>query len=159
MGEFASKGVAGAGLGTGIAGLSLGVLNSAGLLGSTAKNYISEGTSRNCTSAIDMSFLNALAEKDAIIARYESKSYTDEAGLTLYKYIDTKFNELYECINQFKQDQVAINTTVTAGMSTMSNQLANLQAVVNGITKTAIPSSVVCSFTPASSCGCSTSAT
>ena len=27
MGEFASKGVAGAGLGTGIAGLSLGVLN------------------------------------------------------------------------------------------------------------------------------------
>ena len=29
MGEFASKGVAGAGLGTGIAGLSLGVLNAA----------------------------------------------------------------------------------------------------------------------------------
>jgi hypothetical protein len=159
MGEFASKGVAGAGLGTGIAGLSLGVLNSAGLLGSTAKNYVTEGTSRNCTSAMDMSFLNALAEKDAIIARYEAKSYTDEAGLTLYKYVDTKFNELYECINQFKQDQVAINTTVTTGMSTMSNQLANLQAVVNGITKTAIPSSVVCSFTPASSCSCSTNAT
>lgn len=34
MGEFASKGVAGAGLGTGIAGLALGVLNSGvGLLG------------------------------------------------------------------------------------------------------------------------------
>lgn len=30
MGEFASKGVAGAGLGTGIAGLGLGVLNAAG---------------------------------------------------------------------------------------------------------------------------------
>lgn len=30
MGEFASKDVAGAGLGTGIAGLSLGVLNSMG---------------------------------------------------------------------------------------------------------------------------------
>ena len=28
MAEFASKGIAGAGLGTGIAGLSLGVLNS-----------------------------------------------------------------------------------------------------------------------------------
>lgn len=37
MAEFASKGVAGAGLGTGIAGLALGVLNSSnngnGLLG------------------------------------------------------------------------------------------------------------------------------
>ena len=32
--EYASKGVAGAGLGTGIAGLSLGVLNSLGGLGS-----------------------------------------------------------------------------------------------------------------------------
>lgn len=31
--EYASKGVAGAGLGTGIAGLSLGVLNSLGGLG------------------------------------------------------------------------------------------------------------------------------
>ena len=30
MAEFASKGVAGAGLGTGIAGLSLGVLNAMG---------------------------------------------------------------------------------------------------------------------------------
>ena len=32
MGEFASKGVAGAGLDTGIAGLALGVLNGAGRL-------------------------------------------------------------------------------------------------------------------------------
>ena len=49
MAEFASKGVAGAGLGTGIAGLALGVLNSSangngllgGLLGGGNQNMIS----------------------------------------------------------------------------------------------------------------------
>lgn len=49
MAEFASKGVAGAGLGTGIAGLALGVLNSAnngngllgGLLGGGNQNMVS----------------------------------------------------------------------------------------------------------------------
>ena len=38
MGEFASKGVAGAGLGTGIAGLALGVLNSGFLNGANGWN-------------------------------------------------------------------------------------------------------------------------
>ena len=42
MGEFASKGVAGAGLGTGIAVLALGVLNSGFLNGSNGWN------DRNC---------------------------------------------------------------------------------------------------------------
>ena len=42
MGEFASKGVAGAGLGTGIAGLALGVLNSGFLNGANGWN------GRNC---------------------------------------------------------------------------------------------------------------
>ena len=45
MAEFASKGVAGAGLGTGIAGLALGVLNSSnngnGLLGGGNQNVMS----------------------------------------------------------------------------------------------------------------------
>lgn len=49
MAEFASKGVAGAGLGTGIAGLALGVLNSSnngngllgGLLGGSNQNVVS----------------------------------------------------------------------------------------------------------------------
>lgn len=52
MAEFASKGVAGAGLGTGIAGLALGVLNSSnngngllgGLLGGGNQNMVSVGT-------------------------------------------------------------------------------------------------------------------
>lgn len=45
MAEFASKGVAGAGLGTGIAGLALGVLNSSnngnGLLGASSVEALS----------------------------------------------------------------------------------------------------------------------
>lgn len=58
MAEFASKGVAGAGLGTGIAGLALGVLNSSnngngllgGLFGGGNQNMVSEqqGRHRSC---------------------------------------------------------------------------------------------------------------
>lgn len=54
MAEFASKGVAGAGLGTGIAGLALGVLNSSnngnGLLGGTIAGMM--GTLNNITKTI-----------------------------------------------------------------------------------------------------------
>lgn len=52
MAEFASKGVAGAGLGTGIAGLALGVLNSSnngnGLLG----GLFGGGNAQNAVSAL-----------------------------------------------------------------------------------------------------------
>lgn len=61
MAEFASKGVAGAGLGTGIAGLALGVLNSSnngngllgGLLGGGNQNVVSALQAEN--SAFDKS--------------------------------------------------------------------------------------------------------
>ena len=73
MGEFASKGVAGTGLGLSIAGLSAALLsnsnNGGGLLGGIL------GGNGNCN--------NAIAERDAVIARLTSEKYTDTAVLSL----------------------------------------------------------------------------
>lgn len=73
MGEFASKGVAGSALGLAIGGLSAALLqgnNSGnGLLGGLF------GGNGNCSQAI--------AERDAVIARLTSEKYTDTAVLSL----------------------------------------------------------------------------
>ena len=52
--EYASKGVAGAGLGTGIAGLSLGVLNSLGGLAGLGGLFGGNGWNRHNETQNDM---------------------------------------------------------------------------------------------------------
>ena len=82
MGEFASKGVAGSGLGLGIAGTALGVLNSAasgngllgGLFGGWGMNNAAGGLA-----------LNALAERDAKIAKLEAERHSDTKGVEIYQ--------------------------------------------------------------------------
>ena len=117
--EYASKGVAGAGLGTGIAGLSLGVLNSmgglAGLTGlfggrsTAAQNdvlaaMLAAETLRGrsggaCGGDCDpvtqreMRLVQEIAAKDSQIALRDANTYGDQKMLELYKYIDGKFIE------------------------------------------------------------------
>lgn len=162
MGEFASKGVAGAGLGTGIAGLALGVLNSgAGLMGGLGRNTgWGNGNWSACGNwggnpwgwngqgaAFDMSVSEALAERDARIAQLEAEKYADSVGLGIYKYFDGELKE----IRQELCDQKVFNATATGGLGALGTQLAALQGVVNGITRTAVPASAVCDF---NSSGC-----
>lgn len=76
MAEFASKGVAGAGLGLGIAGTALSLLNSGGgLLG---------GILGGGNMAAGGAALNALAEKDAKIAELTAQKYSDTQDAVLY---------------------------------------------------------------------------
>lgn len=155
MGDFASKGVAGAGLGTGIAGLTLGVLNSgAGLLG--RNNGWGNGNWNACGNfggfggngwgwngagaAFDMSVSEALAERDARIAQLEANRYSDQSDLTLYKYFDEKIR----AIDAKFTEQAVFNATVTNGMSVFGQQISTLQTTLNGITQTVVPASVIC---------------
>lgn len=112
--EYASKGVAGAGLGTGIAGLSLGVLNSLGGLGALAGTWGRPATAQNdvltaaltaemlrgrscaapCGSDCDpvtqreLRLTQTIAEKDSQIALRDANTYGDQKALEMYKYID-----------------------------------------------------------------------
>lgn len=127
--EYASKGVAGAGLGLGIAGTTLGLLNSGcgrGILGFGGCNCMN--------GAAEAVGLSALAEKDAEIARLRSEKYTDNKVLELYKYQvgqDEKLmNEL--CLTR---QRLAVLETQMAAFSTL--------------TVTRIPNSVLCPGVPA----------
>jgi len=100
--DYASKGVAGAGLGTGIAGLSLGVLNALGGLGSLAMN----GKSTGCCNAVPLCSENTpvtryelgqeqkIAELQAAIALRDANTYGDQKMLEMYKYVDGKLNTI-----------------------------------------------------------------
>lgn len=120
--EYASKGVAGAGLGTGIAGLSLGVLNSlgglAGLGGLFGARTPTAAQNDLLTAALTASMLNGrtcgavpcgsdcdpvtqremrlvqeIAAKDSQIALRDANTYNDQKALEMYKYIDGRFRE------------------------------------------------------------------
>lgn len=107
MAEFASKGVAGTALGTGIAGLSLGVLNSLGgglggmLLGNRVIPFAAgmaaeAGCSENHTvNRYELSMVQENAKLRSDIALRDANTYQDQKMLEMYKYIDGKLGEVH----------------------------------------------------------------
>lgn len=117
--EYASKGVAGAGLGTGIAGLSLGVLNSLGGLGAVSGLFGTHNAAQNdvltalltaemlrgrtvtsCGGDCDpvtqreMRLVQEIAAKDSQIALRDANTYGDQKVLELYRYIDGRLRDV-----------------------------------------------------------------
>lgn len=138
--EYASKGLAGAGLGTGIAGLTLGVLNGGlnGILGGGCNNT----WNNNCCSENHMVNRYELAQESRIskleseIALRDANIYNDQKLLELYKYIDGKL----EGVNGALAGQAVWNATQTANIGCMQNQIAQLF----GLTKLVVPNASVC---------------
>ena len=133
--EYASKGVAGAGLGTGIAGLSLGVLNAMGGLGALAMGnrnqtapvvpatpYIWGGWNGygGCCSdnmpvtRYDMDKERDIAAKDAEISLLKANIYNDQKALELYAYVDGQLKDIRQSLsnqavhNQRTEDSFAL---------------------------------------------------
>lgn len=103
--RYASKGVAGAGLGTGIAGLSLGVLNAMGNVGGALwgnRTAAAPGTcSENCpVSRFELSQQNAIAAKDAEIAQLRGEKYADGVGQGVYRELRGLISDLTEKANE-----------------------------------------------------------
>lgn len=147
MAEFASKGVAGSGLGLGIAGTALGLLNGGlnGLMGNAPAAFEQCAACQN-----DINNLKAIMSRDAEIARLNAKVYSDESDLAVYKYVNAELNAIKDRINVNEREQAVINAKVDTGLSTLSGQIQSIAATVNGITKTAVPTSALCNF----GCGC-----
>lgn len=130
--DYASKGVAGAGLGLGIAGTALGLLqngNFGGILGggNGGSAYVSRYD----------------AEKDARIAQLETEvklrdanTYTLGEVNKMRNYVDAKF----DAINAQLCQQAVVNAQVTANLSCLQNTVATL----SGLTKTVIPIDSIC---------------
>lgn len=79
MAEYASKGVAGAGLGLGIAGTTLGLL-AGGLNGNGLGGILGGGNCHPCGGA-----MSVIAEKDAKIAELTAEKYSDNQDAVVYK--------------------------------------------------------------------------
>ena len=130
--DYASKGVAGAGLGTGIAGLALGVMNAAGGLGALALGnrnpaptapimpampygYGWGGCSENMpVSRYELDREQQLAAKDSEIALLKANTYNDQKSLEMYAYIDGQLKDIRKTLcdqavhNQRTEDSFAL---------------------------------------------------
>lgn len=120
--NYANKGVAGAGLGLGIAGTALGLLNGNGL-----GNILGGG---RCEDH------NAIVNRDMEIAYLKGRNAAKDDSLELYRYIDGKFNAVEAQISA----QAVVNAQVAANIACMQNSIN----VLNGLTKTVIPIANIC---------------
>ena len=135
--SFASKGVAGAALGTGVAGLSLGVLNALGnggipLLGgwNTGCNPAFSG---NCTENTPVNRYEAnlqatIAARDSQIALRDANTYNDQKLLEVYKYFDGQLRDVRDTLcaqavtNQKTIDSFAL---ASADLAAVKSDLCN----------------------------------
>lgn len=135
--DYASKGVAGAGLGLGIAGTALGLLQNGNLGG------ILGGWGNGCNNGGSAYVTRYDAEKDARIAELETEvklrdanAYTLGEVNKMRNYVDAKF----DAINAQLCSQAVINAQVAANLSCLQNTVNTL----SGMTKTVIPIANIC---------------
>lgn len=135
MAEFASKGVAGSGLGLGIAGTALGLLNGnlGGILGVNNNCGCSDNTP---VTRYDLSVENQLIAKDSEIALLKSNIYTDQKIADAYEKLNGKISGVEAVVNT----QAVYNATMNGAINCMQGQIAALQ----GLTKTIVPIDNVC---------------
>lgn len=133
--HYASKGVAGAGLGLGIAGTALGLLNGNGGLGGIFGGRA--GCSEDhCVNRYEASQQARIAELETEVKLRDANTYTDAKILDLYRYVDGKFSGVEAQICQ----QNVYNATNTAALNCMQGQIAQLMS----LTKVVVPNSSVC---------------
>lgn len=142
MAEFASKGVAGSGLGLGIAGTALGLLNGGlgNLLGTNNYGY-GYGYGYGCgeNTAVNRFELNQesrIAKLESDVALRDANIYNDQKLLELYKYFDGEVKR----IDRTLCEQAVYNATQTGAISCIQGQIAQLQS----LTKLVVPNSSVC---------------
>ena len=133
--EYASKGVAGAGLGLGIAGTALGVLNGGGLgnIFGVNQNGCAED---HFVNRYELNMQNTITNKDMEIAYLRGRDAAKSDSLELYKYVDGRFN----AVERELADNRTYNAVNTATISCMQGQIAQLLA----LTKVVVPNTSIC---------------
>ena len=135
--DFASKGVAGAGLGLGIAGTALALMGNGGIPGLFGGCYNNgNGCSNQMVNRYEAGQSAEIARLETEVKLRDANFYTLGEMGKLRDYVDRRFEGVNASINT----QAVINAQVAAN-------LACLQGTVNtlsGLTKTVIPITSVC---------------
>lgn len=143
MGDYASKGVAGSGLGLGIAGTALALLNGNGLGGLF-------GCNNNCAvnAMAGNAMVATLAEKDSEIGQLKAEKYTNDQVAKTYIALNSEIGKVSDKVNELAlgtEKRFGAVDSQMAVMATATNSaIQALQNTVNGITKTVIPLNVIC---------------
>ena len=102
--SYASKGVAGGGLGLGIAGTAVGLLNGNGLGGILGGCGCNNGWKANVCSEnmpvtrYELGQESKIADLQAQIALRDANTYNDQKTLELYKYIDGQLRDVRDTL-------------------------------------------------------------
>lgn len=139
MANVSSAGVGGAGLGLGIAGTALGLLNGNG--GNILGGLFGGGNQT-------MTLMSELAKEKA-------ERFAEKTGSEIYNAMFSQYKELAQATTNIDKRVAALevaaplreqllNQRIDCCCSQMSAGLAALQSVVASITKTVIPNSSVC---------------
>ena len=131
--EYASRGVAGAGLGLRIAGTALGLLqngNLGGILGGGTCN------NQHYVNRYEADQAARIAELETEVKLRDANTYTLGELNKMRNYVDAKF----EAVNAQMCSQAVVNAQVSANLSCLQNTVATL----SGLTKTVIPIDNVC---------------
>lgn len=130
--EYASKGIATAGLTTGIIGSALsGVMALGGLTG--AKIATDNSGDGRPVSRYEL----ALIQENAVL---KAQADVDKKLVEVYNSINDKANSIRESFNSFEKEQLVYNGVNTATIGCIQNQVNALM----GMTKLVIPNSSVC---------------
>lgn len=132
--DYASKGVAGAGLGLGIAGTALWLLqngNLGGILGGDCG-----GSDQHYVNRYEAGQSARIAELETEVKLRDANTYTLGELNKMRNYVDAKFDG----INAQLCSQAVVNAQVTANLSCLQNTVSAL----SGLTKTVIPIDNVC---------------
>lgn len=135
--DFASKGVAGAGLGLGIAGTALGLLGNGtlgGILGGW--NNCGNGCGNQMVNRYEAGQSARIAELETEVKLRDANFYTIGEIGKLRDYVDHKF----DCVNANLGQQAVVNAQVAANLSCLQNTVNTL----SGLSKTVIPISSIC---------------
>ena len=135
--NYANKGVAGAGLGLGIAGTALGLMS--GGLGN-----LFTGASAPRAACSEEHFVNRyeaaqaarIAELESEVKLRDANTYVDQKILEVYRYFDNKL----EGVNAAICAQNVYNATNSAAINCINGQVAELMA----LTKRVVPNSSIC---------------
>ena len=152
MAEFANKGVAGTGLGLGIAGTALGVL--AGGLNNLGMGGLFGNNVNSCdrpVSRYELGQESKIAELQSQIALRDANTYNDQKMLELYKYFDGELKNIRQTQCDKWAAQGVINAKFESAIDVLGSQVASVTNTVSSITRTAVPSSSICNF--CSPCG------
>ena len=134
--KFASKGVAGSGLGLGIAGTALGLLNGSGGLSGLFNGGNCGCSEDHWVNRYEASQQARISELETEVKLRDANIYTDQKLGALRDYVDGRFSGVEGQLCQ----QAVYNATSNATIGCIQGQIAQLM----GLSKLIIPASSVC---------------